>query len=219
MKITALIQLLLLITYGLRLGLYLSFREGRTAYRRELQDVKNRGSDIGLLKKAAIWVGVAVLYVMMISPVLYRARADIDGRYSISALAWSGTAVMTAGLLLEGLADLQKTRFKTANPDRFCDVGLFRMVRCPNYLGEILFWTGSLIAGAASIKGIFPWAAGVVSWVCITLIMLGSTKRLEAKQEDRYGNLEDFQAWCRSTPVLFPLVPVYTLKNVRVYLE
>jgi len=42
----------------------------------------------------------------------------------------------------------QKSAFKARQPDRFCDVGLYRFVRCPNHLGEMLFWTGGFVAQA-----------------------------------------------------------------------
>lgn len=213
------IQLTLLSVYGLRLGSYLSYREGKSAYKTQAEDVADRGSVISTGRKFAIWIGVAILYVMMVSPALYRVRAVIDGRPTIQGLAWAGVAVMCLGLGLEALSDLQKSRYKTANPDRYCDTGLYRMVRCPNYLGEILFWTGSLVAGAASLKGVIPWIIALIAWLCITLIMLGSTKRLESKQDERYGHREDFREYASTTPVLFPLIPLYSLKNLKVYLE
>ena len=49
--------------------------------------------------------------------------------------------------------------------------------------------------------------------------MIGSTKRLEKSQGERYGALPEYQDYIRRVPVLFPFVPVYTLQNVRVYLE
>jgi hypothetical protein len=47
----------------------------------------------------------------------------------------------------------------------------------------------------------------------ITLIMMGSTKRLENEQGKRYGDQPEYQAYIRSVPVLFPLIPIYSLKK------
>jgi hypothetical protein len=63
------------------------------------------------------------------------------------------------------------------------------------------------------------WIGSLAGLVCIFLIMFGSTRRLERAQDRRYGDLPDYQQYIRSVPVLFPYVPVYTLKNIRVYLE
>ena len=62
-------------------------------------------------------------------------------------------------------------------------------------------------------------AAGLPGLVCIVLIMIGSTKRLESSQNDRYGARDDFQQYTRTVPVLVPFVPIYSLRNVRVFLE
>jgi steroid 5-alpha reductase family enzyme len=214
------LQCLGLAIYGLRLGSYLISRERSPAYRRELEDAQQRSAGLGVGKKALIWVGVAVLYVLMFSSCLWNLEAlrSSSGSISLAALP-VGVAIMFVGLALEALADHQKSVYKKANPDRFCDVGLYRMVRCPNYFGEIVVWVGQFVAGLSAYSHWTHWAASSVGFVCIVLIMMGSTKRLEAKQEERYGDREDYQKYIKSVPVLFPLVPVYSLKKVKVYLE
>ena len=62
-------------------------------------------------------------------------------------------------------------------------------------------------------------AVALIGLVCIVLIMMGSTKRLEKQQDGRYGEQLAYQKYAQSVPVLFPFVPIYSLKNVRVYLE
>jgi steroid 5-alpha reductase family enzyme len=126
---------------------------------------------------------------------------------------------MAGGLGLEALADKQKSDFKALAPNSFCNVGVYGSVRCPNYLGEILFWMGNWVLGIPVYTGWFHWVVSLVGVACIVLIMIGSTKRLEEKQGERYGGLADYQAYIRTISVLIPFVPVYTLKNVRVYLE
>lgn len=207
-----------LAAYGLRLGTYLVRREREPAYQRELADVQARAVGIGRGKQVLIWVGVSLLYVLMFTPALFGLQRLADGRATVWPV-WLALFVMLAGFLLETVADLQKAAFKRARPDRFCDVKLYRLVRCPNYLGEVIFWTGSFFAGVPSYTTWWQWLAAGVGYVCIVLIMVGSTKRLERKQDERYGALPEYQAYVRGVPVLFPFVPVYSLKNVRVYLE
>lgn len=212
------VQLLLLAVYGLRLGTYLVGREKEPAYQRELADVQQRGAGIGRGKQVLIWVGVAVLYVLMFTPAL-AGLTRLEAGVVSPAWAWAPLALMASGLGLEALADRQKAAFKRAQPSRYCDVGLYRVVRCPNYLGEIVFWSGSFAVGAASYASLGQWAMAASGLVCIVLIMMGSTKRLEHKQDARYGASADYQRYVSTVPVLFPLVPLYSLKNVRVYLE
>ncbi len=130
-----------------------------------------------------------------------------------------GLALMFGGLILEALADAQKSSFKAQNPHQYCDAGLYRWVRCPNYFGEIILWIGNWVLGLVFYTSALQWIASFVGLVCIVLIMMGSTKRLEQAQDKRYGAQPAYQAYTRTVPVLFPFLPIYSLKRVRVFLE
>ncbi len=211
---------LLLATYGLRLGGYLVLREMSSAYASTLEDNKQRGEKVHAFIKPLIWLSVALLYVLMTAPLLLTLADARDAEPSgLPILQLIGLAIAAGGLALEALADHQKSSYKANDPGRWCDVGLYRWVRCPNYLGEMIFWIGSFVAGLAAYGHWLHWLATLAGLICIQLIMMGSTKRLEAGQLERYGEHEDYQRYIASVPVLFPFVPVYTLKNVRVYLE
>lgn len=213
-------HLALLSFYGLRLGSFLVMRERSPSYQSELEEVQRRNRKLSLFARFGIWIGVALLYVCMFSPGLLRAHAMAQGRSdAFPILTGIGLAIMVFGLAFEGLADFQKSRFKKTAPKRFCDRGLFRIVRCPNYLGEIGVWTGSLLAGISAWNHPLQAVPGILGTICIVLIMMGSTKRLENKQEGRYGKDPEYQAYVKKVPVLFPFLPIYSLKNIKVYLE
>ena len=203
-----------LIYWGLRLGLFLVRRERLPGYQGERERVRGSYPAGRLGVRAAIWVSVSLLYVLLFLPGLAGAAGN-------GGLAWQipGAVVMFAGLWLESTADQQKSAYKHQNPGAFCDIGLYRLVRCPNYLGEILFWTGSWLMAIPFYTDAFLWIGSLVGLVCLGLIMIGSTKRLEVTQGQRYGQDQAYQAYIRSVPVLFPFVPVYSLSKVRVYLE
>jgi steroid 5-alpha reductase family enzyme len=211
---------ILLAVYGLRLGLYLIQREFQPSYRKELKSVQERSSGISTKQSIFIWIGVSILYVLMFSPALFGlVNPPIQLTISIIILQATGLLVMACGLTIESLADRQKTFFKAQFPKQFCNIGLYRWVRCPNYLGEIIFWAGNWTLGLTFYTSAFRWVAGLVGLICIVLIMMGSTKRLEQAQHERYGHLPEHQTYTQTVPVLFPFVPVYSLKNIRVYLE
>lgn len=216
-------QCLLLVLYGLRLGSFLLLRERLPSYRKELADVESRSGHIGPLRKLAIWIGVSILYVVMCSPATlnierYLIRQPDAGTVAPSISVLVGVLVMVGGLLLEAWADRQKESFKRQFPSRFCDAKLYRLVRCPNYLGETLFWLGNFVCGLSAYTELWHWAASVSGWVCITLVMIGSTKRLERKQDERYGSDPEYQRYVQTVPVLIPLVPLYSLKRWRIAL-
>lgn len=203
----SIIQLLLLLVYGVRLGGFLLARELKSAaYRTELKGADNADQKIPFFVKVVIWLACAFLYCAQTSPALYRAMADQAG-ISAKASVWVivGIAVMTLAVILEPLADFQKSRAKAKNPKRFCDTGLYKIVRYPNYLAEILFWTGMVVSGADVYKGWIQWAVAFFGYVCIFYVMLDSTKRLEAKQNNRYGMDEEYKKYAAKTPRLMSL--------------
>ena len=216
----SLLHSLLLALYGARLGSYLLRRELRPAYRSTVETARPSRSNVSRGQDGLIWLGVSFLYVLMFSPALFHLVSQSMLPAPVTTAAQLvGLLTMVGGLTVEALADKQKSDFKAQQPGRFCDVGLYRWVRCPNYLGEILFWSGNWLMGVAFYTSTLRWLLAVAGLIIIVLIMVGSTKRLEASQGARYGDRPEFQAYIRSVPVLFPFVPIYTLQNVRVYLE
>ena len=125
---------------------------------------------------------------------------------------------MVVGLGWEACADWQKSLFKKHSPSHFCDVGLYRLVRFPNYFGEIVFWFGVWISAMSAYQSVLGWVLGSLGFICIELVMFGSSRRPELKQTDRYGADAAYQAYARQTPILFPLLPLYSLRNLKMSL-
>ena len=220
LSVFAALHLAALSLWGLRLGIFVLRREARPGYGKELAAIQQQYGGVTLPAKFAIWIAVSMLYVLMFLPALY----PVSGPQHISSPAAefvqaAGLAVLAGGLWMEIVADRQKSAFKAQNPHQFCNIGLYRWVRCPNYLGEIFVWLGSWGMGIPFYTSFARWAASLAGLVCIILIMMGSTKRLEKAQDERYGGDLLYQAYIHQVPVLFPFLPIYTLKHVRVYLE
>lgn len=204
----------LLIIYGIRLGGYLLLRELKSAsYKKALPELTKTSKPMGFFAKLSIWISVVILYFMQISPVVYRL---LNNNNESNTWSYIGIIIMTAALLLESLADIQKARAKKANPHRFCDTGLYKIVRCPNYFAEILFWTGCFISGIGALQG---WQYGIaaVGYIGIVYIMFGGARRLELRQSKNYGSDPEYQAYSSKTPILIPLVPLYHLKDATFF--
>jgi steroid 5-alpha reductase family enzyme len=215
------VQLALLFLYGIRLGTYILLRERASSYGRERESVRNRESKVGVGMRLLIWVGVATLYAAMTSPAFLplvdkAAGAALTGGALVPTAI--GLAVMALGIGLEAAADLQKNAYKKTHPDRFCDTGVFRVSRCPNYLGEVLAWVGGFIAGTPFMSSWYRIVVPSAGLVIIVLIMLGAAKSLEEKQEKRYGADPEYRAFVSTVPILFPVVPLRSLKRLKVYL-
>ena len=199
----------LFILYGLRLGGYLAIRElGSSSYKKNMKGEIKEGSTVPFGVKIAIWVTCALLYVTQISGVFYRMHNAVQD----NALVFVGAAIMLLGVSLETAADIQKNNAKKINPRRFVDTGLYRIVRCPNYLGEMIFWTGVLIAGIGAVSG-WQWIVVAIGYIGIIFVMFSGARRLEIRQDKNYGNDPEYQKYVTTVPILLPFIPLYSVKK------
>jgi len=212
LRIGTIIACVLFFIYGIRLSGYLLIRELKsTAYRNKMKTEIKDGKSMPFGVKCAIWVTCAALYVTQVLPVFYRlrngAKTDI----------WTiiGVAVMALGLILETVADLQKNSQKKKNPNRFCDKGLYRIVRCPNYLGEMIFWTGTLVSGINVLHGIGQWVLALIGYIGIIFVMFSGARRLELRQNRNYGDDPEYQNYVKKVPILLPLIPLYSVAKYK----
>lgn len=200
------VALAVCVAYGLRLGLFLYRREmGNKAYKKIL-DTKV-GKEPPLFVKIVAWLFMAVLYLCETAGLHFRMTNGTGDDWVL----WLSTVLMACGAVIEALADKQKSAQKAARPDMVATEGLFRYMRCPNYFGEVLFWTGVFVGGLTAYQGAGQWAAALIGYVCIVYIMVDGAKRMEKGHIARYGAKPEYQAYANKTPILFPFVPLYHL--------
>jgi steroid 5-alpha reductase family enzyme len=115
-----------------------------------------------------------------------------------------GIAVWAVGMLIEIVADRQKSNFK-ANPDnagKFINEGLWAWSRHPNYFGEILLWIGMAIVAIPVLQG-WQWATLISPvFVAFLLMRVSGVPMLEEAADERWGGQDDYEAYKRNTPVL-----------------
>ena len=119
------------------------------------------------------------------------------------------------GNILESAADLEKNKAKKANPKRFVDTGLFRIVRCPNYLGEMLFWTGVVLSGIGNVHGVGQWIMVLIGYAGIIFVMFSGARRLEIRQNKNYGKDPEYQKYVKTVPILLPFIPLYSVEKYK----
>ena len=209
-----LIQTALFIAYGARLSGFLLIRELKNVTFKKTDIAKetlakNDEKKMPIFVLVTIWVSVSVLYVAQVSPMLFRyTNASVD--YILPVV---GFVISVFGLALESLADKQKSAQKKERPDMVATKGLYKMCRCPNYLGEILFWTGVFVSGVTAYKTVGQWITAVLAYICIVYIMFNGAQRLEKRQMARYGENEEYNAYADKTPIIIPLLPIYHLNK------
>ncbi|MBR1559617.1 MAG: DUF1295 domain-containing protein [Clostridia bacterium] len=195
------------IAYGCRLGGFLAHREmKRPTYMQHVGgDIKD-SRRVPIYVKVCIWLACAILYTLMVSPVFYRLYNGAGGGF----WPWLGLIVMLCGVIVEAASDAQKSARKRVEPHRFVDTGLFRLVRCPNYLGELILWTGVLLSGIGGLRGV-QWIMAILGYIGIVYVMFSGARRLELRQQRTYGDDPAYQSYVRTVPILLPFVPLYSV--------
>ena len=203
---------ILFILYGLRLGGYLAIREFKSSsYKKNMTGEIKDGKTIPFGVKIAIWVTCAALYVTQVSGVFYRLHNGSGSNF----FTYIGAAIMLFGVTFESIADLQKNAAKKVNPKRFVDTGLYKFVRCPNYLGEMIFWTGVLVSGIGAVSGIGQWIVVLIGYIGIIFVMFSGARRLETRQNKNYGNDPEYQKYVKTVPIMVPFIPLYSVEKYK----
>ncbi|MBR0404521.1 MAG: DUF1295 domain-containing protein [Eggerthellaceae bacterium] len=203
---------ILFVIYGIRLGGYLAYRELRSGtYNAKMKTEIKSGDGMPMVAKCGIWISAALLYAAETSPLTFRIASGGGS----DTILFVGLVISVIGLIVETSADLQKNAAKKANPHRFVDTGLFRIVRCPNYFGEMLFWTGVFVGGISIYGGAVEWIVALLGYLGIIYVMFGGARRLEIRQNRTYGDDPEYQAYVKSTPIMIPFIPLYSVEKYK----
>ena len=179
LKYSEIILSLIYIIYGFRLAIFLILREYKSkTYNEKIKSEVDKTHTIGFIPKIFIWLSVALLYICQTSPLTFSVESnEEDGKCT-----YIGIIILIFGLLLEIIADNQKSNMKKKNPNKLVTSGLYKIVRCPNYLGEIIFWTGSFIFGLNIHKNYFQWVIALYGFIGIIFVIFGGARRIEIRQ-------------------------------------
>ncbi len=208
------VQALLFLAYGIRLSGFLLVRELKNASFKKTDVAKdtlakNKEKKMPIFVLATIWIFTSILYTAQVSPMLFRYA---NGAKDI-IVPIVGFAVSVIGLILESVADMQKSAQKKENPKAVATKGLYKFVRCPNYFGEILFWTGIFISGITAYANVGQWIVAILAYIAIVYIMFNGAQRLEKRQMERYGDDKAYNDYANKTPIIIPLLPIYHLNK------
>ncbi len=192
----------MVLLWSLRLAAFLFRRISKAGGDSRFDNIKNRPQ-----KFFMAWT-LQGLWVLLTAAA---ALAVITGgvREPLGAVGIAGIALWSCGLVIESVADWQKTKFKNdpGNEGKFIDVGLWAWSRHPNYFGEIVLWTGMAIVAVPVLQG-WQWAT-LISPVFVTLLLtkVSGIPALEEKADKRWGGQNDYEEYKRRTPILIPKPP------------
>lgn len=148
------------LVWGARLGWYLWSRHpiGRED-RRYAQMRSHHGERFARVSLGTVFILQPVIQWLLVLPVTLAVLRPAP--VPAMSLLVAGLCLFCAGFLLEAMADRALAAHR-ANPARRGEplmTGLFAIVRRPNYLGEIILWTGLSLMASGLGGGIlsYPW--------------------------------------------------------------
>ncbi|XP_012068452.1 uncharacterized protein LOC105631062 isoform X3 [Jatropha curcas] len=191
---------LLVVMWGLRLGLFLLMRILQWGEDRRFDEMR---SNLG--KLAVFWIFQAVWVWTVSLPVTVVNSSDRNP--SLQAVDIIGWVMWSVGVSIEAAADQQKLIFKNSpeNRGKWCNVGLWKYSRHPNYFGEIFLWWGIFVASTPVLEAA-EWLV-ILGPVFLTLLLLfvSGIPLLEESADKKFGNVAAYRMYKRTTSPLIPL--------------
>jgi steroid 5-alpha reductase family enzyme len=197
-----LVASLLVLLWAIRLGGYLFRRILRMKVDHRFDGMRDEP-----LRFARFWLLQAITVAVVMLPVSY--LLDRDHPPGFGAWAAAGATVWLAGLLIEAVADAQKSAFRAQqeNRGRFIASGLWRYSRHPNYFGEMLVWWGLFVYAVPVLHdAAFAVVAGPV-FITLLLLFVSGVPLVEPSADEKYGDDSAYRDYKRRTSILVPLPP------------
>lgn len=194
----------LYMAHGVRLALFIMRRWFQEAYNNSDagSDTVKKTSAFKLSSNAAATVFVSLTHMATMCALQPAAFAE-----TYSPGAWAGLAIAGFGLVLETIADEEKNSAKQTKPNEPIMTGTYKLVKHPNYLGELLFWFGIAVASevalppSASIGQRFGACFGALLMISV---MVGASKELSKTSSERYEKNTDYLLYAAKTKSLIP---------------
>ncbi|WP_029259376.1 MULTISPECIES: DUF1295 domain-containing protein [unclassified Microbacterium] len=187
--------------WAVRLGTFLALRVHKAGSDGRFDQIK--GSPLRFLQ---VWIIQGAWVSLTAAAAWIAISADSATRAPIGWLTVVGIVVWVLGMVVEIVADAQKSAFRAdpRNRDEFIRTGLWSRSRHPNYFGEIVIWVGVFLTAAPVLVG-WQWIALLSPlFVILLLTRVSGVPLLEARAEKKWGDRADYIAYRENTPVLIP---------------
>jgi steroid 5-alpha reductase family enzyme len=190
------IFLLLIILWAIRLGSYLFYRILKIGYDDRFDDIRSKPMSF-----LGFWIMQGLTCaIVSFSYILSMLSAPKE----MGAVFIAGIIIAFFGLSFESIADYQKYKFKSKRPRSFMDRGLWKIIRHPNYTGELIFWWGVFIASTPYTNLVLSVLAPL--WISLIIIKFSGIPILDKKWQKIYGGDQNFQKYRENSWRLIPYI-------------
>ena len=189
---------LLIIMWALRLGSFLFFRISKKGEDKRFKFIKPSATRFFMTwTLQGMWVSVCSVCALT-------AMSSLTG-VVLNGMFFVGILIFVFGLSVEVIADHQKTKFrnKPENKGHFISSGLWAYSRHPNYVGEIILWTGISVMSFSSLSGAQYLTLISPIFTYLLLVYVSGVRILEKSGKEKWGHLKSYQEYLKNTPSLF----------------
>ena len=190
---------LLILAWGMRLSLYILFRNSGRGEDFRYKNWRNSWKHFVLRSFFQIFMLQGFIMLVVALPVI---RVNAAAPRSIGFIDVIGLIIFLCGFGMEVIGDRQLHQFKqlSENAGKLITTGLWKYTRHPNYFGEVMLWWGICLFAVPEIDGLFT----LIGPLTITLLIryVSGVPMLEAKYEGR----ADWETYKSETPVFIPFL-------------
>ena len=190
---------LLISIWAIRLGSFLFSRIHKDGEDKRFRTIKPSATQFFMT-----WT-LQGLWVSLCSMCALTAISSESG-VVVNAFYYLGVGLFIYGFYTEVKADNEKSKFRSApeNREKFITTGLWAKSRHPNYFGEIVLWTAIAVISLPSLSGLQYITLISPIFTYVLLVHVSGVRMLEARGQKKWGHLEEYKAYQKSTPMLFP---------------
>ena len=194
---SGIILLVLIGLWTLRLGLFLFYRVIKDGKDKRFDELKTN-----FLKFMTVWTMSGTWVFITASPAIAALSSNkINDNLIFITI---GSLLWVLGFIIEVISDRQKRKFKKKNNDGYITSGLWAYSRHPNYVGEIMLWTGITIISFPSLEGFQLITLISPVFVYLLLTKVSGLNILEENADKKWGKEQAYRDYKNNTPLLFP---------------
>ena len=148
--------------------------------------------------------GIHLIPTLIVNASLYPIYVALSSDY-LNNLVYVGFILIIFAVVIQYVADAQMRDFRKDenNLGKTMKYGLWKYSRHPNYLGEIILWTGVAITSFSSLELYQMFTLISPLFTYLLLVHVSGINLLEKNGEKKWGHLDEYKVYKEKTPRLF----------------
>lgn len=199
------LMLVLVTLWGLRLGVYITWRNWGEGEDARYQRMRRRSDGDFRLRSLprVFWLQAALVVAIGLPQLAVTTDPDPAGLIWLDLL---GTALWGVGVYFETVGDYQLARFLAdpRNRGTVMNQGLWRYTRHPNYFGDVCVWWGYFLIALAAGAWWSALGPALMTVLIVRVSGVALTEKSMASSEDRRQGYDEY---VRRTNAFFPGPP------------